>query len=136
MTVQNNDNNTEIKQAIVNDPRVTRIGKLLRRYSLDELPQLFNVLIGDMSLVGPRPHATIHNEMYRKKISGYMQRHSSLPGLTGLAQLEGLRGETNTIELMERRIEADLRYQREWSLALDLKILIKTILTFLFKKAY
>mgnify|MGYP001291332654 CR=1 FL=1 len=136
MTVQNNDNNAEIKQAIVNDPRVTRIGKLLRRYSLDELPQLFNVLIGDMSLVGPRPHATIHNEMYRKKISGYMQRHSSLPGLTGLAQLEGLRGETNTIELMERRIEADLRYQREWSLALDLKILIKTILTFLFKKAY
>jgi putative colanic acid biosynthesis UDP-glucose lipid carrier transferase len=104
------------------------VGRLLRRWSLDELPQLFNVLRGDMSLVGPRPHAVQHNELYRKQIPGYMQRHAFRPGITGLAQVEGWRGETATLEAMACRVEADLRYQNNWSLKLDVKILLKTLL--------
>ena len=100
----------------------------LRRWSLDELPQLVNVLRGDMSLVGPRPHAVDHNQQYRRLIPGYMQRHAFKPGITGLAQVAGLRGETSTLDLMANRVEADLRYQRDWSLKLDIKILIKTLL--------
>lgn len=118
----------EITQATRDDPRITPIGRFLRRYSLDELPQLVNVLQGRMSLVGPRPHAVAHNEMYRKLIKGYMVRHKVLPGITGLAQVHGLRGETRTVEQMEARVRYDLEYLRNWSIALDLKILAKTVL--------
>ena len=115
-----------LKQATRNDPRVTSVGAFLRRWSLDELPQLLNVIKGEMSLVGPRPHAVEHNEFYRRHVAGYMQRHAFKPGITGLAQVEGWRGETAEIDSMARRIDADLRYQRNWSLKLDVKILIKT----------
>jgi putative colanic acid biosynthesis UDP-glucose lipid carrier transferase len=115
-----------VLQATRGDERVTPLGRLLRRTSLDELPQLFNVLRGDMSLVGPRPHAVAHNEQYRKLISGYMLRHKVLPGMTGWAQVHGLRGETDTLEKMERRVHYDLDYLANWSLALDLRILVRT----------
>jgi putative colanic acid biosynthesis UDP-glucose lipid carrier transferase len=115
-----------VQQARRNDPRVTRFGKLLRRYSLDELPQLVNVLQGRMSLVGPRPHAVAHNEQYRKLIDGYMVRHKVAPGITGLAQVNGYRGETASIAEMKKRIEYDLDYLRHWSFMLDLRILFKT----------
>jgi putative colanic acid biosynthesis UDP-glucose lipid carrier transferase len=115
-----------IVQATKDDPRTTRIGRFLRRYSLDELPQLVNVLQGRMSLVGPRPHAVAHNEMYRKLIKGYMIRHKVRPGITGLAQVNGLRGETRTVEQMEARVRYDLEYLRNWSVGLDLQILAKT----------
>ena len=98
----------------------------LRRTSLDELPQLINVLEGNMSLVGPRPHATVHNEFYRKEIEGYMLRHKVKPGITGLAQVNGCRGETETVEKMERRVFFDHQYIREWSIWLDVKILLRT----------
>ena len=123
-------------QASVNDPRVTRIGRFLRRTSLDELPQLLNVLLGDMSLVGPRPHAVEHNAYYRQHIPGYMQRHSVKPGITGLAQVNGLRGETPCISLMARRLQCDLEYQRKWSLRLDFKILMLTLASFTGPSAY
>lgn len=116
-----------LKQARRNDPRVTPVGRILRRWSLDELPQLLNVLDGSMSLVGPRPHAVDHNEHYRRLIPAYMQRHLFKPGMTGLAQVEGWRGETAELEAMARRVEADLRYQRDWSLGLDLRILMRTV---------
>ncbi len=115
-----------IVQAKKADPRTTRVGQFLRRYSLDELPQLINVLEGPMSLVGPRPHAVAHNEMYRKLIKGYMVRHKVKPGITGLAQVNGLRGETQTIAQMEARVRYDLEYLRNWSLGLDMEILAKT----------
>jgi Undecaprenyl-phosphate glucose phosphotransferase len=115
-------------QATRDDPRTTGVGRFLRRYSLDELPQLLNVLQGRMSLVGPRPHAVAHNEMYRKLIKGYMVRHKVLPGITGLAQVNGLRGETRTLEEMEGRVRYDLEYLRNWSILLDLQILGKTVL--------
>jgi putative colanic acid biosynthesis UDP-glucose lipid carrier transferase len=118
----------EIRQATRNDSRVTRLGAFLRASSLDELPQLINVLQGRMSVVGPRPHAVAHNEMYRKLISGYMLRHKVRPGITGWAQVNGLRGETETVDLMQARIEYDLAYLRDWSLWLDFKILFKTLL--------
>ena len=117
-----------IAQAQRNDPRVTRFGGFLRRTSLDELPQLFNVLAGTMSLVGPRPHAVSHNEEYRKVIAGYMLRHKVRPGITGWAQVNGYRGETETVEKMQRRVEYDLDYLRNWSLRLDLNIIVKTAL--------
>ena len=121
-----------VVQATKVDPRVTRIGAILRKTSLDELPQLFNVLDGSMSLVGPRPHATSHNEMYRKIIQGYMLRHKVKPGITGLAQVNGWRGETDTLYKMEKRVEFDHQYIREWSPWVDIKILVKTIFTVLF----
>jgi putative colanic acid biosynthesis UDP-glucose lipid carrier transferase len=105
---------------------VTRIGKFLRRYSLDELPQLVNVLQGRMSLVGPRPHPVSMNETYRKLIKGYMVRHKVPPGITGLAQVSGCRGETSTLEAMQARIDFDLDYLRHWSPMLDIKILLLT----------
>jgi putative colanic acid biosynthesis UDP-glucose lipid carrier transferase len=105
---------------------VTPFGRFLRRTSLDELPQLFNVLFGSMSLVGPRPHAVAHNEEYRKLIDGYMLRHKVRPGITGWAQVNGFRGETESLEKMKRRIEYDLHYLRNWSLALDISILVRT----------
>ena len=117
-----------IRQATRSDSRITPLGRILRRTSLDELPQLLNVLQGRMSLVGPRPHAVAHNEQYRKLIKGYMIRHKVAPGMTGLAQVHGLRGETQTLEQMEARVKYDLEYLRNWSPLLDLKILFKTLL--------
>jgi putative colanic acid biosynthesis UDP-glucose lipid carrier transferase len=116
-----------VTQARRADPRVTRLGALLRRSSLDELPQFFNVLMGDMSLVGPRPHALAHNELYRTKILEYMRRHKVKPGITGWAQVNGLRGETDTLEKMVARVEHDLSYIRAWSLWLDIKIIFLTV---------
>lgn len=116
-----------ITQATRNDQRVTPMGRFLRRYSLDELPQLVNVLQGRMSLVGPRPHAIAHNELYRGLIKGYMVRHKVKPGMTGWAQVNGLRGETETLEKMKARIGFDLDYLRNWSLWLDLRIMLKTV---------
>lgn len=116
-----------IKQATRNDARVTKLGAILRKYSLDELPQFFNVLQGRMSIVGPRPHAVAHNEMYRGMIKGYMIRHKVKPGITGWAQVNGARGETDTVEKMQKRIELDLDYLRNWSLGLDIIIILKTI---------
>lgn len=117
----------DVRQATQDDDRITPIGAILRKTSLDELPQLFNVVSGTMSLVGPRPHATAHNEQYRTLIDGYMLRHKVKPGMTGLAQVNGWRGETETLEKMERRIEFDHRYIREWTLWMDLKILFQTV---------
>ncbi len=122
------ENGAKVTQAKRNDTRVTPLGAVLRRTSLDELPQLFNVLQGSMSMVGPRPHATAHNEEYRSKISGYMLRHKVKPGITGLAQVSGWRGETETLEKMQGRIECDHRYIREWSMTLDLRIILRTFL--------
>jgi putative colanic acid biosysnthesis UDP-glucose lipid carrier transferase len=112
---------------------VTAFGAFLRKSSLDELPQFINVLQGRMSVVGPRPHAVAHNEMYRKLIRGYMIRHKVRPGITGLAQVNGFRGETDTVEKMKQRIEYDLAYLRSWSLILDLQIILKTIVVVLKK---
>jgi putative colanic acid biosynthesis UDP-glucose lipid carrier transferase len=126
-----------VQQATREDERVTAIGRQLRRYSIDELPQLLNVLRGSMSLVGPRPHAVAHNEQYRRLIKGYMVRHKVPPGITGLAQVNGCRGETSRLEDMRRRIEYDLDYLRHWSPALDLRILVQTIVRLLTdRKAY
>ncbi len=117
----------KVVQATRNDQRVTKVGAFLRRSSLDELPQFFNVLQGRMSIVGPRPHAVVHNEQYRKLIKGYMLRHKVKPGITGWAQVNGLRGETETLDKMEARIHFDLDYLRNWSLWLDLWIIIRTV---------
>ena len=125
-----------VKQATQNDPRVTRVGTFLRRTSLDELPQLFNVLAGDMSLVGPRPHATSHDSEYSKRIATYMARHHIKPGMTGLAQVRGYRGETTSVEDMQQRIESDLEYINQWSLGLDLSILVRTFGVLKSDKAY
>jgi len=121
------DDGATIVQASKGDQRVTRIGGFLRRTSLDELPQFVNVLQGRMSIVGPRPHAVAHNEQYRKLIKGYMLRHKVKPGITGWAQVNGLRGETETLDKMEARIQYDLDYLRKWSLWLDLWIIVKTV---------
>lgn len=121
------ENTGQIRQATRHDPRVTRLGRFLRQTSLDELPQLVNVLQGRMSLVGPRPHASAHNEEYRKLVPRYMQRHIIKPGITGWAQVNGWRGETDTLEKMQKRIEFDLHYINNWSLWLDIKIIILTI---------
>lgn len=117
-----------VTQASRNDKRVTPFGAILRKTSLDELPQFINVLQGRMSIVGPRPHAVAHNELYRKLIRGYMVRHKVKPGITGWAQVSGYRGETETVDKMQKRIEYDLEYLRHWSLGLDLWIIMKTIL--------
>ena len=102
-------------------------GAFLRKYSLDELPQFINVLQGRMSVVGPRPHAVAHNEEYRPLIKGYMMRHKVNPGITGLAQVMGYRGETSTVDAMQKRVECDLEYLRNWSLSLDLRIIFRTL---------
>ena len=131
------ENGAVVKQATANDSRVTPLGGFLRRTSLDELPQFINVLQGSMSVVGPRPHAIAHNEYYRKQIQGYMLRHKVKPGITGQAQINGCRGETDTLEKMEARIHHDLEYLRHWSLWLDLKIVFLTIFKgFVSKQAY
>lgn len=125
-----------VVQAQRHDPRITRVGAWLRRWNLDELPQLVNVWRGEMSLVGPRPHAAAHNELYRKQVPGYMRRHGLRPGLTGWAQVLGLRGETETLEKMAARVEADLDYIAHWSLLLDLKIFLLTFLRWRGTNAY
>jgi len=117
----------KIIQAQKNDPRVTSVGKWLRKTSIDELPQLFNVLKGDMSLVGPRPHAAAHNSEYEQAIGNYAFRHHVKPGITGWAQVNGYRGETNTLKLMEKRVEYDLWYINNWSFRLDIAIVIRTL---------
>jgi len=122
------EDGANVKQAERSDLRVTAVGRFLRRTSLDELPQLFNVLEGKMSFVGPRPHAVVHNELYRKLISGYMIRHKVRPGMTGWAQVHGLRGETTTVEQMRLRAQYDVDYLRHWSVWLDAKILLRTAL--------
>lgn len=121
------ENKSVVVQATRNDPRVTSLGRFLRRTSLDELPQFFNVLKGEMSVVGPRPHAVSHNEFYRNQVSYYMLRHKVKPGITGWAQVNGWRGETDTLEKMAKRVEYDLYYIRNWSLGWDLQIIGKTI---------
>lgn len=120
-----------IRQASKNDRRTTRLGAFLRKTSLDELPQFINVLQGRMSIVGPRPHAVAHNEMYRKVIPGYMWRHKVKPGVTGWAQVNGYRGETDTLDKMEGRVRHDIDYLRNWSLSLDVYIILRTILVVL-----
>lgn len=124
----------DVAQARRTDPRVTRVGRILRRTSIDELPQLLNVLRGEMSLVGPRPHALAHNEQYAALIDGYLGRHRVQPGITGWAQVNGLRGETDTLDKMQRRVEHDLAYTADWSLALDIKILALTVFVTLFDR--
>jgi lipopolysaccharide/colanic/teichoic acid biosynthesis glycosyltransferase/uncharacterized tellurite resistance protein B-like protein len=134
MSVQ--ENGGTVTQATRDDPRVTRFGKFLRRTSLDELPQFFNVLTGDMSVVGPRPHAIAHNHLFRTQILEYMLRHKVRPGITGLAQVNGWRGETDTLEKMIGRVQYDIEYIRRHSLLLDLKIITKTALGRANRNAY
>jgi len=125
------EDGASVVQARREDSRITPVGRFLRRHSLDELPQLFNVLQGRMSLVGPRPHAVAHNEEYRKLIKGYMMRHKVPPGITGLAQVKGFRGETARVEDMRARVECDLEYVRNWTPLLDIKILALTAIRLL-----
>ena len=130
------DKSGEVKQAQKNDPRITRVGKFIRRTSLDELPQLFNVFLGTMSLVGPRPHATQHDDEYSKKITNYFARHNIKPGITGLAQVRGHRGETIEIGQMMLRVESDIEYINNWSVWLDFAILVRTFAALSGKNAY
>ena len=125
-----------VQQATKDDPRITKVGKWIRRTSLDELPQIFNVLQGEMSLVGPRPHAVQHDQEYAQRIDDYFDRHHILPGITGLAQVRGYRGETSDIEQMEKRIESDIEYINNWSVGLDILILFRTVTAFTGKNAY
>ncbi|MNF42204.1 UDP-glucose:undecaprenyl-phosphate glucose-1-phosphate transferase [compost metagenome] len=135
--VVHQESHGEVTQAQRQDPRITRIGAFLRRTSLDELPQFFNVLQGRMSIVGPRPHALAHNEYYKDLVESYMQRHKVKPGITGWAQVNGYRGETDTLDKMQKRVEHDLWYIDNWSLWLDLKIIFLTIFKgFIGKNAY
>jgi len=131
------DNGAVVKQATKGDARITKLGAILRKTSLDELPQFINVIQGQMSIVGPRPHAVAHNEEYRQLVDFYMLRHKVKPGITGWAQINGWRGETDTLDKMEKRIEFDLEYIRNWSLLLDIKIVFLTIFKgFINKNAY
>ena len=128
--------NQPLKQAEKNDPRITKVGAFIRKTSLDELPQIFNVLKGDMSLVGPRPHAVQHDEVYSQRIGDYYARHNIKPGITGLAQVRGYRGETKELDQMTKRIESDIEYINNWSVWLDLSILVRTATAFTGKDAY
>lgn len=133
---QHKEKDGMVKQATREDPRITRIGRFIRRTSIDELPQLFNVLAGQMSLVGPRPHALQHNEEYSKQIVAYLARHRIKPGITGLAQIRGFRGETKELEQMEKRVKYDLEYINSWSLWLDISILVRTAFSLKNDNAY
>jgi putative colanic acid biosynthesis UDP-glucose lipid carrier transferase len=136
-SMRTQDDGAVVPQATKGDPRITPFGAFLRRTSLDELPQFFNVLQGHMSIVGPRPHAVAHNEQYRQLIKAYMVRHKVKPGITGWAQIHGHRGETDTIEKMQARVEYDLEYLRNWTLGLDLQIIARTVkLVFIDRHAY
>jgi Undecaprenyl-phosphate glucose phosphotransferase len=123
------DDGAVINQAKKDDPRITKVGAWLRRWNIDELPQLFNVIIGDMSLVGPRPHALSHDHDYERRIAFYARRHNVKPGITGWAQIHGFRGETDTDEKMQSRVEHDLYYIDNWSFWLDLQIMLRTVLS-------
>src|SRR5258706_16458267 len=125
-----------VTQAVRGDKRVTRVGRFLRRTSLDELPQLINVMRGELSLVGPRPHAVIHNQSYAEILSNYATRHKVKPGITGWAQVNGCRGETKTPEDMRKRVELDLYYIKNWSAWFDLQILARTLLVPFNSNAY
>ena len=127
------DDGDVVRQASANDPRITRVGRFLRRWNLDELPQLVNVIRGEMSLVGPRPHALAHDREFERRIALYARRHNVKPGITGWAQVNGFRGETDTDDKMRARVEHDLHYIDNWSMGLDLVILAKTVLS---PKAY
>ena len=129
------EDGAKVTQATRDDKRITPFGAFIRRTSLDELPQFINVIQGRMSIVGPRPHAVAHNELYRSLIKGYMVRHKVKPGITGWAQVNGYRGETDTVDKMEKRISFDLEYLRNWSLLMDLKIIVRTALVFANDKA-
>lgn len=133
-SMRTQDNGSVVKQATKGDPRITKFGAFIRRTSLDELPQFINVLQGRMSIVGPRPHAVAHNEEYRQLIKAYMVRHKVKPGITGWAQVNGLRGETDTIDKMKARVEYDLEYLRNWSLGLDLQIIVRTVRLMVFDR--
>ena len=133
-SMRTQDNGHVVRQATKGDARITPFGAFIRRTSLDELPQFINVLQGRMSIVGPRPHAVAHNEEYRKLIKAYMVRHKVKPGITGWAQVNGLRGETDTIDKMRARVEYDLEYLRNWSLALDLQIIVRTVRLVIFDR--
>lgn len=124
-----------IKQAGKDDPRITRVGRIIRRTSIDELPQLLNVLEGTMSLVGPRPHAITHNEEFGRDVRGYFARHKVKPGITGWAQANGYRGETDTREKIEARVQHDVYYAENWSLMFDIRIMIITVLVVLFQRS-
>ncbi len=128
-TMRTLEDGSVVPQARKADPRVTRIGAWLRRWNIDELPQLFNVIKGDMSLIGPRPHALSHNREYERRIAFYARRHNVKPGITGWAQIHGFRGETDTDEKMQKRVEHDLYYIDNWSLALDLQIMLRTVVS-------
>lgn len=130
------ERNNDVRQACRDDARVTRIGRLLRRTSLDELPQLINVLVGEMSIVGPRPHACEHNDQFARQIDSYLARHRIKPGITGWAQVNGYRGETDTLAKMRKRVELDLYYADNWSIMLDLKIIVLTLGCLLHPNAY
>ena len=132
-TMTTTEDGDQVRQAVKNDPRVTRVGRILRRTNIDELPQLITVLQGDMSIVGPRPHATAHNKFYQTKIAPFSRRHIVKPGITGWAQVNGFRGETDTLEKMQQRVEHDLYYIDNWSFLLDMKIILLTLLS---KRAY
>ena len=132
-TMSTLEDGDQFTQAVRDDPRVTRVGRILRRTNIDELPQLINVLQGDMSIVGPRPHATAHNKLFQEKISPFSRRHIVKPGITGWAQVNGCRGETSTIDKMQQRVELDLYYIDKWSFLLDMKIILLTVLS---KRAY
>ena len=125
-----------VKQATRDDDRITWIGRFIRKTSIDELPQLFNVLSGQMSMVGPRPHAIAHNSEFDKRIQVYMARHRIKPGITGLAQIHGFRGETDTLDKMKTRVEYDMQYINNWSIWLDLKIIFLTIPALIMHEAY
>jgi Undecaprenyl-phosphate glucose phosphotransferase len=130
------ENGATITQATKRDSRVTRVGRFLRKTSIDELPQLWNVLRGEMSLVGPRPHALAHDNYYDQLISKYVYRHHMKPGLTGWAQVNGFRGETPTIDLMEKRVEYDVWYVSNWSIWLDIRIILRTAAALMYQEAY
>ena len=132
-TMTTSEDGQQFTQAVKDDPRVTSFGRILRRTNIDELPQLINVLQGDMSIVGPRPHATAHNKLFHGKIAPFSRRHVVKPGITGWAQVNGLRGETDTLEKMQQRVELDLYYVDNWSFLLDIKIILLTLLS---KRAY
>jgi lipopolysaccharide/colanic/teichoic acid biosynthesis glycosyltransferase len=133
ITLEDGETTQTFTQATTNDPRLTSLGRILRRTNIDELPQLINVLRGEMSIVGPRPHPIALNVMFQQRIAPFSRRHNVKPGLTGWAQVNGLRGETDTIEKMQRRIDYDLYYIDNWSFMLDLKIIVLTLFS---KSAY
>ena len=124
----NTSHETESQQATREDPRVTRVGRFLRHYSIDELPQFYNVLKGDMSIVGPRPHMVEHTSAYREIVEKYMVRHIVKPGITGWAQVRGYRGQTDELWMMEKRVECDVWYAENWNFMLDMKIILLTVI--------